>query len=119
MDGFTGDVEPSDERAKQVFGSCDAAPITLSGEQASVRVWVATYDCFGSPPPLAAFIAAQESPHRWVVEGRSALVDAATGLSLGSTLFGLWLVETDTGGITGLDTLARNVRSQECFQPFL
>jgi hypothetical protein len=94
VDGFTGDVEPRDKRAKQVFGSCDAAgPITLSGEQASVRVWVATYDCLGSPPPLAAFIAAQESPHRWVVEGRSALVDAAGGLSLGSTLFGLWLVD--------------------------
>jgi hypothetical protein len=118
VDGFTGDVEPRDERAKQVFGSCDAAPITLSGEQASVRVWVATYDCFSSPPPLAAFIAPQESPHRWVVEGRTSLVDPETGLGLGSTLFGLWLVETDTGSITGLDSLARNVRSLECFQPF-
>ena len=119
VEAATGDVRPRDERARQVSASCDASPVALSGEQAVVRVWVATYDCFGSPPPLSAFTAAQESPHRWVVEGRVDLVDPATGVPLGSTLFGLWLVETDTGGITGLDSTARNVRSLPCFQPFL
>jgi hypothetical protein len=119
VDAYTGDVEPRDERAKLVFASCDAGPIAVTGEQASVRVWVATYDCFGSPPPLIAFHAAQESPSRWVVEGRIELVDINTGASLGTTLYGLWLVETDTGAITGLDTAARATRIQDCFQPFL
>jgi hypothetical protein len=68
---------------------------------------------------LEAFRPAQESPSRWVVEGRTELIDPGTGASLGTILFGLWLVETDTGSITGLDDMARSVRSQECFQPFL
>jgi hypothetical protein len=119
VDAITGDVDPRDERARLVFASCDAGPIALTGDQAAVRVWVATYDCFGSPPPLIAFQAAQESPSRWVVEGRIELVDLETGASLGTTLYGLWLVETDTGSITGLDGFARNTRSLDCFQQFL
>jgi hypothetical protein len=118
VDAASGEVRARDDRARQVESSCDASPVALSGEQASVRVWVATYDCFGSPPPLAAFEAAQESPHRWVGEGRTALIDSATG-AMGATLFGLWLVESDTGALTGLDSTARNLRSQDCFQPFL
>jgi hypothetical protein len=119
VDSITGDVEPRDERAKLVFASCDAGPIAVTGAQAAVRVWVATYDCFGSPPALGAFTSAQESPSRWVIEGRTDLVDSEAGGSLGSILFGLWLVETDTGSITGLDATARGLRSQDCFQPFL
>ncbi len=108
VDAITGDVDPRDERARQVFASCDAGPIALTGAQAAVRVWVATYDCFSAPPRLDAFSSAQESPSRWVVEGR-----------IDEVLYGLWLVETDTGSMTGLDTLARSTHSQACFQPFL
>lgn len=119
VDAITGDVDPRDERARLVFASCDAGPIAVTGDQAAVRVWVATYDCFGSPPSLDAFRSAQESPSRWVVEGRTELIEVETGASLGTVLFGLWLVETDTGSITGLDETARSLRSQQCFQPFL
>ena len=139
VDALTGEVEPLDERARLVFGSCDASVTTLTGEQAAVRVWVATYDCFAAPdpaptptptsgatptpvptptpgpeptphpdsPPLEAFTAAQETPYRWVVEGRE-----------DTRLMGLWLVETDTGDITGLDAEARGLRALACFQPF-
>ncbi len=111
VDAMTVAVEPADDRARSVFGSCDASPITLTGQQAAVRVWVATYDCYVEPPPLNAFNAAQESPHRWVVEGREK--------GEPDSLYGLWLVETNTGDITGLDALARGTRALGCFQPFL
>ena len=114
-----GAVTPRDSRATQVAASCDTSPVALTEKQATVRVWVATYDCFPAPPPLSGFIAAQESPHRWVVEGRVVAIDPVTQLPSGSTLYGLWLVETDTGSITGLDSLARDLRTETCFQPFL
>ncbi len=110
VDAITGDVDPRDERARLVFASCDAGPIAVTGNQAAVRVWVATYDCFTPAPSLDVFRSAQESPSRWVIEGR---------VGDGAILFGLWLVETDTGSITGLDEIARSVRTQGCFQPFL
>ena len=119
VEAATGNVQARDERARQVEASCGASPVTLTGEQAAVRVWVATYDCFGEPPPLFAFTSAQETPHRWVVEGRASVIDIETGATIGTVLYGLWLVETDTGSITGLDAMARNLRSLECFQPFL
>jgi hypothetical protein len=68
---------------------------------------------------LAGFTAAQESPHRWVVEGRVYSIDPASLLPVGTTLYGLWLVETDNGAITGLDSTARGLRVESCFQPFL
>ena len=110
VDAITGDVDPRDERARLVFASCDAGPIAVTGDQAAVRVWVATYDGFTPAPSLDVFRSAQESPSRWVIEGR---------IGDGAILFGLWLVETDTGSITGLDEIARSVRTQGCFQPFL
>ena len=119
VDAYTGDVFPLDGLANAVVASCDATPIVLTGSQAAIRVWVASYDCYGAVPPrLEAFVAAQESPHRWVVEGRETTIDPLTGVILGQTLLGLWLVETDSGAITGLDASARSMRAQACFQTF-
>ncbi len=108
VEASSGAVTPRDDRASQVSASCDASPVALTGEQAKVRVWVATYDCFVSAPTLGSFTFAQESPHRWVVEGRGDQV-----------LYGLWLVDTDSGRITGLDQSARTIRAKPCFQTFL
>lgn len=114
VNAITGDVEPIDDHARRVVESCDATPIVMTASQAEIRVWVATYGCYPSPAPeLAVYQAAQESSHRWVVEGRR-----ATAGSGAVATYGLWLVETDSGEITGLDAYARNMRAQACFQAF-
>jgi hypothetical protein len=59
---------------------------------------------FMRPPSLAGSTRAQESPHRWVIAGRVDTVDPAWLQPVDTTLYGLWLVETDTGSITDLDS---------------
>jgi len=52
---------------------------------------------------------------------RGLLIDLGSlesGMVLGSTRYGLWLVETDSGEVTGLDATARPLRSLECFHLF-
>ncbi len=113
VDAQTGAVSPFDDRAKQVSSTCNSsgAPVALTAQQASVRVWVATADCFApSRPPLSVFTATQETPDRWVVEGRQ------TSGSGGGTLYGLWLVEANTGQIQALDNYAQTIMGKSCFQ---
>jgi hypothetical protein len=118
VDAATGNVTPVDGHAQAIFESCDATPIVMNAQQAQIRIWVATYDCHvGSKPPLTAYSAQQESPHRWVVEGRMT-IPASGGNPPVDVLLGLWQVETDSGAITGLDAFARNMRAQACFQQF-
>ncbi len=46
------------------------------------------------------------------------LVSLESGMILGSTRYGLWLIEIDSGEVTGLDATARPLHSLECLQPF-
>jgi hypothetical protein len=112
VDAATGAVGARDERAQAVEAACGAAPVALTAEQATVRVWVATYDCFTPPPSLDNFTATRENTSRWVVEGRG--LDALNN----PVLYGLWLVYTNTGNVSPLDADARATRVLSCFQPF-
>ncbi len=114
VNAVTGEVMPLDDRAQRALEACGlrAGPVVVTSEQATIRVWVATYDCFTPHQPLNVFTAAQESPRQWIVEGRGA-VNPQTGFA---DLYGLWLVDTDSGVITGHDTLAVSTRQQSCFK---
>ena len=116
VDAFTEAITPIDELAIQAQERCATTatfPAVVSGEQAQVRVWVAVYDCYPSEPDLdeiprpgsGAFTAFQESPVRWVVEGRATVtleVEVVLGVQDGTESFteertstvyyGLWML---------------------------
>ena len=93
-------------------------------------VWVATYDCFDDPKPTTlSFTAFQDTPQRWLVEGRDTIVvevevqrvvDGATETSIEertqTILYGLWLVDTNTAVITPWDQLATLTAFNACYQ---
>ena len=125
VEDVTGEITALDDRAlqakaRQDGGSCTGGegPTVITEQQAEILVWVAAYDCWPPSliPALDAFTATQESPHRWVVEGRAIFTDPVTDEVLGLFLFGLWLVDTDTAQINGLDQLARDTRALSCFE---
>ena len=68
--------------------------ITTAG-QAQLRVWIAVFNCYDHFPALESFTAYEDSPFRWVVEGKSDI-----------TQYGLWLVDIQTGEISPADQLA-------------
>jgi len=63
--------------------------------EAAFQVWVQMYGCYAEIPLLASFVGNLYRPDHWVVEGKSA-----------STLYGLWLVDGQTGAISPLDKVA-------------
>ena len=142
VDAFTGTITPLDELAIQAQQRCalqDTLPAVVSGDQARLRVWIAIYDCFPEPvlgadpnpiPPEDFFQAFQESPERWVVEGKGETervievtqteqgsTETSTVGATPTTYYGLWKVDTATGEITALDTIARDIQERICFKP--
>ena len=108
ISAVTGQITSLDKRAEQATAACIAEPPGAStGLDASIIVWVATYDCFTPRPRLAVFTATQKDPRRWIVEGRDE----------GAVLYGIWIVDTDTGGITPQDQLASTTEGRTCFRP--
>ena len=82
-----------------------AEPIVTSAEEAGLRVWVAVYNCYRYWPDVTSFVARQESPERWIVEGNSE-----------TTQYGLWAIDAFTAQITPLDPLAQGAASN-CYVP--
>ena len=82
-------------------------PEVASGEQAVLRVWMSVFDCYDHFPELASFIAHEDTPRGWVVEGNSAI-----------THYGIWEVNGASGEITPTDLLARQA-SATCRQPLI
>ena len=103
---LTGTVSALDLVARQaVAGICSPSQAVLTSEQASLRVWIATYRCFTPPLLFSVFEGKQVRPQEWIVEGRA-----------GASLYGLWLVDADTAEIIPWDALAQTVFAQPCFQ---
>ncbi|MEE8472569.1 MAG: hypothetical protein V3S82_05320, partial [Dehalococcoidia bacterium] len=108
VDAAGAEITPYDRAAKQAADFCTPAPSALTAEQATIRVWVSIYDCFKTDPPSFDDIKAyQESPQRWVVEGKS---------STTTTRYGLWLVDTDTARITPKDDEALLTAAKSCYR---
>ena len=110
-DAASGAITARDDIAEQVEQSCPAEvqPTVVTAEEASILAWVAIYDCFTPHPTFESFTTRVEDPRRWVVEGRSA---GAT-----EDFYGLWLVDTETGSVSGLDNLAAAQVGNICFKP--
>lgn len=142
VDALTEAITPIDELAIQAQERCATTatlPAVVSGKQAQLRVWIALYDCYPMPvegesdipiPAAEYFASFQESPERWVVEGKAEVdrvvevevteqgktetfVEGAAPL----TYYGLWEVATGTGAITARDKLARDILALSCFNP--
>lgn len=68
----------------------------LTGDQASLKVWIAIRSCYASLLPLESFTAYSESPQRWLVVG-----SGVNGVD-----YGMWFVDTVNGNITPHDSKA-------------
>ena len=83
----TGDITPVDQLAIHAEETCPdplnptsvlgPVPLAVNAEQASIRVWIAVYNCFGDPnnardprPAFGNFAALASSPQEWIMEGR-------------------------------------------------
>ena len=114
VDALTGAITPSDRIAEQASENCTPTTVVVTAKQAALRVWLAAYECFLPRPESSVFVASQDSPQRWIVEGRS--VDLTTDPPT-ITLYGLWLVDTDTGDIQAWDQVARQAAANvSCFK---
>ncbi|MCH7607965.1 MAG: hypothetical protein IIC94_05295 [Chloroflexi bacterium] len=104
-------------------------PAAVTAEEASILTWVASYDCFTPHPLFGAFVTRVEDPRRWVVEGRGTqVVEVEVTVETGSgtetftetrtetAFYGLWLVDTETGQVTGADILAAAMARDSCFK---
>ena len=113
VEAASGAISPLDDIAEQVQASCptDVQPAVVTDEEASIRAWVATYDCFDPHPAFDSFTARQEDPRRWVVEGRATDVEAGT-----EEFYGLWVVDTETGRVSGMDNLGASQLGNVCFK---
>ena len=107
MDALSGAITPIDALALWAAESCVPRSVVLTPEQAALRVWLASYQCFNPRPEFEAYTGYQDNPQRWIVEGRH--------VENSSTLYGLWLVDTETGQIQPWDQLARDKSAQTCF----
>ena len=146
VDGATGEITPSDQIAKEAAAFCRRSagasfPSVVTADQAALLVWVATYECFSPRASMAhesrggdedaadGFVAYQDNPQRWLVEGRQvssviALVERVIGDSTESftdvrvqeQFYGLWMVDTGTGTITAWDDVARATAAADCYQ---
>ena len=142
VDAFAGTISPKDELAIEAQSTCDEKetfPAVVSDLQAEIRVWIAVYDCFPMavegesdiPTPNDDFFTAfQESPVRWVVEGKGetdrvvevtvteqGVTETFTQGASPLSYYGLWEVDTNTGTITARDAVARDIQALSCFNP--
>ncbi len=135
VDAFTGEIIPADSIARETTETCvmlarASSQAVITGQQAALLVWVASYDCFEDPKPTTtSFTSFQDTPQRWLVEGRdSIIVEVEVEKVVGDTtetsieerietaLYGLWLVDTNTAAITPWDQLARFTSLRPCYQ---
>ncbi|MFQ6026125.1 MAG: hypothetical protein ACE5Q6_01265 [Dehalococcoidia bacterium] len=84
-------------------------PVPLTNEQAELRVWMATYECFSPRLEASVFEAEQIGPRHALVEGRE-------GTSSDLDLYGLWIVDTITGHISSWDREAQVTMTRSCFK---
>ena len=137
IEGNSGEITPADQIASEAAALCRipagaSFPAVVTGEQAQVLVWVATYDCFNPRATADSFVARQDNPQRWVVEGKeetTTLVEVERTVE-GDTetfteerkvtnFYGLWFVDTSTGTVTAWDDVARSTATDPCYQrPF-
>ena len=78
-------------------------------EQAELRVWMATYQCFAPRLEASVFDAKQIGPRHSLVEGRERNADDPK-------LYGLWLVDMITGLISSWDLESSVTMTQFCFK---
>ena len=131
VDAASGAITPRDGIAERVDASCptDVQPTVVALEEAAIRAWVASYDCFTPHPLFGSFTTRQEDPRQWIVEGRGTVtleVDVTVETEGGTETFtetrtetafyGLWLVDTETGVVTGADILAKTMAADDCFK---
>ena len=131
VDAASGAITPLDGIADRVQVSCptDVQPTVVTAEEASIRAWVAAYDCFTPHPLFGAFTTRQEDPRQWIVEGRGTVdLEVEVTVETGSgtetftetrtetAFYGLWLVDTETGRVTGADILAATMAEDSCFK---
>ena len=127
VDAATGAITPKDDLARQVDearqeeGSCsppeEVQPTVVTSEEASLRAWVAAYDCFEPHPEFDSFTTRQEDPRRWVVEGRLTVETTVGEETIVTTdFYGVWLVDTGTGAVSGLDNRAIALTDNVCFK---
>ncbi len=139
---ITGAITPRDDLAIQAQRQCasrEQLPAMVSGTQASLRVWIALYDCFPLSvvgesdvpiPPDDFFTTFQESPERWIVEGKGeterqveitvteqGASETFTEGATPTTYYGLWVVDTSSGRIAARDQAARDIIALGCFNP--
>lgn len=90
-------------------------PVVATGEQARLRTWLAVYTCFQPSPELGSFTAYQDSPQRWIVEGRPETTTA--GGETTTISYGLWLVDAYNGDIIPYDPVAKSIKANtSCFR---
>ena len=121
VNATTGVITPRDDIARQVdtarreescSPSAEKKPAAVTGEEASILAWVATYDCFDPHPEFGSFTTRVEDPRRWVVEGRATSAEEGGA----EEFYGLWLVDTETGRVSGMDNLAAAQVANICFK---
>ena len=131
VDAVSAAITARDEIAKQVQEACptDVQPTVVTAEEASIRTWVAAYDCFTPRPLFDAFTTRQEDPRQWIVEGRGTEeievdveivteggTETFTEIRTVTAFYGLWLVDTETGSVSGVDNLAIAMATDICFK---
>ena len=134
VNAVTAVISPLDLLAKEAAAVCgvpDQAsfPAVVTGEQAGLLVWIASYDCFDPRPAVESFTFYQENPQRWLVEGKEIVtVEVAVERVVGGTTetfveertqlahYGLWIVDTSTAIITPWDDLAEASSTQQCYR---
>ena len=123
VDAVTGEIIPADEVARKAESEClttPEVPVSLTAEQASLRAWMAAYQCFNPPPELSSFNALPLTPQRWVVEGRKVAVEIESeggpAQQTEEVFYGFWQVDTDTGEIQPWDNLAESLTKVSCFK---
>ena len=143
VDAQTGEITPSDLLAKEANATCRqpppqvaprpflaaSFPSVVTAEQAGLLVWFAVYDCFFPSPNSTAFIAFQDNPQRWLVEGKDTVTtEVEVTRVVGGTTetfveertvsvsYGLWLVDTSTATASPWSNLARTTAARSCYQ---
>ena len=124
VDAVTGEITPADVVALNAQQECDLTPevpVVLDAEQAALRVWMASYQCFEPRPKAEFFTGHQINPQRWIVEGREVQKEATEGAltveNRDDRLYGFWRVDADTATIEPWDLLAQRMAASPCFNP--
>ena len=123
VDAVTGTITPADEVARLAESDClmtPEVPVSLTAEQASLRAWMAVYQCFDPPPEFSSFVALQLTPQRWIVEGRKTVAEVdgqqESEPQIEEAFYGFWQVDTDTGEIQPWDERAEVLAGTACFK---